>query len=135
MSKQIDLSQTLSDEDKAYLRQLGRDDVIAAAEAGGEDSSATAGPEQLDGDGLDLEDVPNTGDVNTLDRGETGGAAGPDQTAAPSSSGEYDNLKAEELRDELDRRGLPTSGKKDELRARLYAADAEADGEDDEDNQ
>lgn len=34
MSRQIDLSKKLSDEDKAYLYQLNQHDVLAAVEAG-----------------------------------------------------------------------------------------------------
>lgn len=47
---------------------------------------------------------------------------------------EYKDAKVAELRAELERRELPTDGKKDELVARLEAHDAESeDDEDDED--
>lgn len=123
MSRQIDLSKPLSERDEQHLRQLGRTDLINQLKAGGEDSSVTAGPRQLKGEGLDL--GPNTGDVNTLGRAETGGAVGRMVEQAPSEDeDEYTDLTVDELRDELERRDLPKTGKKAELQERLRAADA-----------
>lgn len=134
MSKQIDLSKPLSEADKEYLRQMGREQQIAQVEAGGEDSSATAGPRQLKNGPTELENVPNTGDVNTLGRAETGGATGSVPDLAPSVGEEgYEGLKVPQLQDELERRGLPKSGTKPELIARLEEDDESSDDDDDDD--
>lgn len=131
MSKRIDLSKSLSDKDRAYLEMMGRSAELQQADAGGEDSSGSAGPRQLDGEGVDLADQPNTGDVNTL--GRDAGATGTEEDQAPANQeSEYADLTVRELRDELERRDLPTSGKKDELVERLEDDDSTPDEDDEE---
>jgi large subunit ribosomal protein L22 len=48
----------------------------------------------------------------------------------PAPEGGWESLKVDELRDELEARGLPKSGKKDELVARLVEDDASAEAPD-----
>lgn len=118
MSRQIDLSKPLSDEDRAYLESRNRLTDIALAE-GGDASSLTAGPslsstatpEEL------LEQTPNLGDVGTVQKNYTeGDGTAPDPT-------EYDDMTVQQLKDELERRDLPVSGNKSELIARLVEDD------------
>lgn len=54
---------------------------------------------------------------------------------AEAEPGAYDGLKLEELRAELKRRELPTSGNKDELVARLIEADGKGSDEDEDADQ
>lgn len=133
MSKQIDLSKPLSEEDRAYLLSRGRTYDIAIAD-GNDASSLSAGPSfdaNTDAAKL-LAETPNTGDVNTLGRE----AGAPDQSSGDAPTGEpsqYEDLTVAQLKDELERRDLPTTGKKPELVARLDADDAEQASSDDDD--
>lgn len=134
MSRQIDLSKPLSERDREHLVQLGKENLIQTAEGGGEDSSSTAGPVQLKGEYVELVEVVNTGDVNTLQRQETGGmsdTSGGSDLEPPkldtAEDGDYSEMTVKMLQDELERRDLPKTGKKDELIARLEEDDSSED--------
>lgn len=153
MSKQIDITKPLSDEDRSYLQMMGRNDLIERSDAinsGDEsrlDSSAgTAGPalahntsaEEL----LDL--TPNTGDVNTGVQKHVGaGTSDSEQSIAELAKKLEDGYKKDELIAAAEARDLDTSGNKADLARRLAehltaqeAAGAVAadDDDDDEDN-
>lgn len=144
MSKQIDITQPLSDEDKAWLEQMGRDDLIKRAEdiAAGkaEASSATAGvalsPHTSTADLL--AGTENTGDVNT--------GLGERQVVHENSGSDLEqmakNLEANYTKAELvaaaEKRDLDAGGNKSDLARRLaahmVAAGEKLPGDDDEDD-
>lgn len=136
MSKQIDLSKPLSEDDRAYLVSRGRtSDILiadgkdASAETAGPSFDATASAEEL------LAKTPHTGDVNAM-----GVQSKQPVTTAPADAepepSKYDDLTKQQLEDELERRELPKSGKKPDLIARLVEDDAaNADDDDDEDEE
>lgn len=105
MSRQIDVSnpENLSDEDRAYLLQRGRDNVVAH---------------------IDYMARVNAARDNAV------GAQKPDEPAADVVVEEveepYSEWKVDELRKELRHRKLSDDGVKDELVARLEQDDASA---------
>lgn len=127
MSKQIDLTQPLSDEDREYLRVLGRlDDIRRNDEQFAEgyeapearEPSATADRTQAAGIG---EGTLGTRAANASQpelAGEGADEVG-DDTEAP-----YEEWNLVDLREELEVRELSKSGNKGELAARLREDDA-----------
>jgi hypothetical protein len=162
MSRQIDLSQPLSDEDRAYLKARGRLNEIAMADAmaSGEDyseSMLSAGEVLSHDDGNRLS--PNTGDVNPIPRDQrnnlgpgygndpsiAGQGVDPDETVEVpigQSGGQvldYNAFTRDELEEEIDRRNSDRDEEyhisKKGKKADLVAAledDYSADDEDDE---
>lgn len=116
MSRNIDLTKPLSDEDRAYL--LSRDRHIDIARA---DKAAEA----MEGDGPDSD----------AGSGESAGS-GNDSPPEKYSDEWFAAVKVPELKEELRSAELPVSGTREELVERLmdYLEEDEADGEDDEDN-
>lgn len=135
MSREIDLSNPLSDEDRAYLLARGREQLVAQIDARRGDEEAAKLAHYVPGSAVDEADgVP-----------ETPGLAAPNVEAARSAeiveedddveAGTEDNYETwtnEQLREELDSRDLQTSGKKKELVARLRADDADTGDEGEE---
>ncbi len=112
MSRNIDLSKPLSDDDKAYLRDRGRGHLIST-----DDDSPSETPVVE----ADEEATPVNAPEASTDSAESESVEETDEGA-----GGYGAMKAEELRALLTARGLAVSGNKDELRARLEAADQES---------
>lgn len=107
MSKQIDLTVPLSDEDREWLLARGRDADVALA-----DRLASGEP-------LVAEDA--------------GAASAPEDSSAPGEDAptdQYDEWSKDALQSELEDRGLPSRGTKAELIEVLRNSDAEvnADG-------
>jgi hypothetical protein len=139
MSKYIDLTEPLSDEDRAYLEARDRWADIAMSDAvnsGQEfsESMLTAGP-------ITHHDTqrlgPNTGDVNTLGREVL--SADSEETEISELENEfesdgYDELKVAELDALLHERELPKTGSKTDKIERLREFDSEQDSDDDEDD-
>lgn len=111
MSRQIDFSKPLSDDDRAWLeeRSLG----WKIPQAPGVELDPNASSEDL------LEHVPNTGTVNTA-------AADLERAVAEGHQPEdsYEKWTVAELKEELKTRELAVSGKHDELVDRLEEDDA-----------
>lgn len=117
MSRDIDTSDlsALSDEDLEYLRVRGRFSAEEEAELFGEEVRP---PPQA----TPLEETPYTGDENTLAAVQTE----QEGNAATLSADDYADASNDRLKEELRRRGLSTSGNKQELVERLEASDDEA---------
>jgi hypothetical protein len=99
VSRKIDISQPLSDEDRAYLDTRGRHDLIALNDeqfGGSSDEEASLTSSQAEQANLQIEEEDD----------------------------EYSDMTNEALREELSDRGLSTSGAKADLQARLRADDA-----------
>lgn len=144
MSRQIDITKPLSDDDRAYLSQWGRDDLIARADAiaAGKDeaSSGTAGvalPHNATAEQL-LEHTPNTGDVNTGVQKQTAGSQTVEEQRVEQVAKELeDKYKADELRAAAEKRDLDTSGTKPVVARRLaehLIATGELDAADDDED-
>jgi hypothetical protein len=101
MGKNIDLTQPLSDEDRAWLEERGKiNDIRVADEIAGVSTDPEPVSAQTD-DGTDDEDDDSTAD-----------------------SEEYGDWTKAQMQYELGERGLPQSGNKAELAARLEEDDA-----------
>lgn len=145
MSKQIDITKPLSDEDRAWLEQMGRDDLIKRADdiaAGKDASSASSSGLALSPHTSTAEllaDREDTGDVNTGlgERQVNSEALGDDLSVLAK------NLEAEYTKDELkaaaEKRDLDTAGNKADIARRLaahmVAAGEHLPGDDDEDSE
>lgn len=117
MSKQIDLTKKLSDEDRAYLLSRSRDYDVARADAiaAGEEFTVPAPVDPM---------------VAPVPSGDTVVSANPEGHIVPTEEAhkeetkvDGDELTVEELQAILKSKGLPVSGKKDELIARLAEAE------------
>lgn len=156
MSRQIDLTSALSDEDRQYLTDRGRHSDIARADAvaNGEEwnaSSLTAGDVIGPNDPPPL--PPNTGDVNPVppeERNQPWGESMSDDETTETNIGttggqvmDYEQFTKAQLKAEIERRNealeegaelLPHSGNKAELIAVLEQDDAAGDGSDGDDS-
>lgn len=130
MSKQIDLTKPLSDEDRQYLEDRARHYEIAANDA--EHAGAELPPEYLGLTGGEPAfGVPADSHPEGVGLGEgTLRPTNPHATVADESApteedseDSYDDMTVAELQDELENRELPKSGKKAELIARLRGDD------------
>jgi hypothetical protein len=136
VSRQIDLTEPLSDEDRLYLRDRSRFDLIAAADAiaAGEeysDSMFTQGnPAVQSGEEL----PPNTGTASShYDPPEYGGGTRVElDDSEDDEEPDYDSWKKSELEAEAHNRGLEKSGTKADIAERLRQHDAGDEPEDDE---
>lgn len=136
MSREIDLTEPLSDADRQYLVDRSRFDLIAAADAmaaGQEysDSMFTQGdPAVQVGEAL----PPNTGSAHSVyDPPEYGGGTQVSLDDEDDEEPDYDSWKKPELEAEAHNRGLDKSGTKAEIAERLREDDA-GDVEDDEES-
>jgi len=75
------------------------------------------------------------GEVHVFDISETEVTVTVEESAEPDPTDPYEGLLREDLKKLLDERGLPTSGNKPELVARLLAADEEAEVEEDQESE
>jgi len=103
VSRKIDLSQPLSDEDRAYLDSRARHDLIALND---EEHGVTH-----------EDDAPTTSSQAEQ--------ANLQVDAEEDIEDEYSSMTNDDLRAELEDRDLPTSGNKADLLARLRANDNE----------
>lgn len=108
MSRQIDMTKPLSDEDREYLETRARQDLIAQND---EQFGVESDEEGSPGNSLQAEkaNLQITGEVVIED--------------------DYSSMTNDELRDELEDRGLATSGAKADLQDRLREDDAKQDEE------
>jgi hypothetical protein len=137
MSRQIDLEKKLSDEDRAYLKEWSRSDLIEqndrqfgkpepepeVSEDGGQDlPTADAKPFWEEGKEPESKFVQRPFDPQV-----TGHFASEpvDQGGEPPEEVEIDELTVDELKDELKARNLSTSGNKTDLQKRLAKAEQE----------
>lgn len=125
MSREIDLSQELSDADRKYLAD--RDRWYAIAQADGHDdpkraraeySANAAAPTQVS-----LPPTNPQAPARTLEEVVGGGTPGDDEEDPP-----YEDWTYPELQAELKERGLAAGGKQPELVARLYEHDEQEAG-------
>lgn len=105
MSKSIDFSQPLSDEDKQYLLDRNRGHLIPDGDSPSEASEV----ETAEADGTPSEPA-DAAEVESDEDEEVGG--------------EFGAMKVEELKALLTARDLPTDGKKADLVARLESAES-----------
>lgn len=130
MSRKIDLTKPLSDEDRQYLLDRGR--LRDIAQADGNTEAANPVPGGLDG--------VNTGGASPTAKDPRLGArikvGEPTVQAGDALEDEDDDnvLKGAALEQALEDRGLPKTGTADEKRARVAEYDAANGSEDDEDN-
>ena len=136
MSREVDLTQPLSEEDKEYLRARGREQQVTLNEAQfSDDPAVQAAAAFVPGLDVDLaEGVPATpgGDPRVVMGG--GPVEGP---VTFDTEDNYEAWSKSELEEELENRDLPKSGNKTELVARLREDDASDDSVDqgDEDDE
>lgn len=114
MSKKIDRSDlsALSQEELIYLRDRGQ---LTPEQEREYLSDAPSGPPEAPS----LDETPYVGDENTAPAVRT------DTGVATLAAEDYEDASNERLREELRRRGLSTSGNKQELIDRLEANDEE----------
>jgi hypothetical protein len=135
VSRQIDLSKPLSDEDRAYLLARGREQLVAKLDAQNGDEEAARLANYVPGSAVDqpegVPDTPGLGAPNA-EAARTAAAVEDDDEVEAGTEDNYETWTNEQLREELDSRDLQTSGKKKELVARLRADDADTGDEGDE---
>ena len=118
MSRQVDLTKKLSNEDREYLASRSRDYDIARADA------IAAGEEFTVPAPVDPMVAPRpSGDTVKSENPEGHIVATEAAHSEEAVQGDKDELTVEELQAILKSKGLPVSGKKDELIARLNEAD------------
>lgn len=136
MSRTIDLTQPLSEDDREYLLARGREQHVFQNDAQfSDDLEARARGLYIPGSAIDLaEGVPGTPSADpTVVNG--GGPAIPEEDPGldsddlvsddlDSEEDNYETWTKEQLSEELENRELATTGKKDELIARLREDDA-----------
>lgn len=145
MSREVDLSQKLSEEDREYLLARGREQQVFV-----NDAQFTGDPEAvrqanyIPGTSIDrAPGVPATpngdrlvvmggGEVEIDEDGDELGDSPESHAALEDSDDEYDTMDKASLKAELDSRELSTSGNKAELIARLRADDADTDDDGDD---
>lgn len=145
MARDIDLSKKLSDEDRQYLIDRARLDLVAANDlefsgetdvpvgsglpvgAGTDLNSADRNPEAQEAHSAhDPQLQPGSEALASLmNRPVDDLGSGAQEAPAPAPEDGYEDLTNEELREELESRGLTKSGNKEELIARLREADAQ----------
>lgn len=135
MSRQIDITKPLSDEDRQYLEDRARhEDLRRNAEIVGEreadvltpindGNTGDVDPFKAD-DGTEQITGTNPGErtVTAAQAADTGVPTADDAGDEPDD--DYENWTNEDLRDELENRDLSKSGNKQELVARLREDDA-----------
>jgi hypothetical protein len=134
MSREIDTSQPLSDEDRQYLLDRGKNQLVDQIDAEQGDSNAARRAAYIPGMSIDraagVPDTPSALPNTVMGGGDTdaeedeGVEEDADLTAeAVESADNYDTWMVEDLQEELRNRDLPVSGKKKELVARLREDD------------
>lgn len=112
MSRQIDLTKPLSDEDHAYLMERNREYEISLAPKAGEFQDPAVDPEEVP-QGIDDESGDDTLDgLDDLEGSQPDGDQGNDELA---------DLTIPELKALLTAKDLPTTGSKQDLIDRLRA--------------
>lgn len=117
--QQLDL-QNLSEEDKAFLRSWNRHDLIPAEDA----APAQETTQEPTGGQEPAPNTPETPPSQENPQESQGGASGDDPDGDGDDDSDYSEWSNDELAAELQERGLPKSGNKAELIARLEADDA-----------
>lgn len=105
MARQIDQSKPLSDEDRDWLLTRGQNGLVERLDREFAGQPAEAPEDEPE----EVEDQPNGDDPDA------------DGESAEAS---YDHLMVSELKELLEKRGLPVSGSKQELIDRLVQSDA-----------
>jgi len=113
MSRNIDLTKSLSDEDRKYLETRGRMHEIEQADALAGATSVVEG----------YEEASETGSAGS------GGASGSDQAPEFGSETWFETATVPMFKEELKKRNLAVSGNRDELAERLEEALLEEDDE------
>lgn len=125
MSRQVDTTKPLSDEDRRYLLERGHEQTVAYIDSlHAED--APEDPEDLD-HGPDFPEFqdPALAAAQARVTGDAADASG-DSDAEEPDADRYDEMNKAALKEELADRRLPTSGTADEMRDRLRKADEQA---------
>jgi hypothetical protein len=124
MSKKIDFSQPLSEEDEAYVADrpwLRKDAELSGFDVRGEsdfvvdDEDGDQDPDGFTDEDGDQGDAEDESDEESEEEGEDG-----EEDAAPYAEWDYADLK-----EEAGNRGLSKAGSKEQLIERLEANDAE----------
>lgn len=126
MSRQIDLSQPLSDEDREYLFAHGDHDLVRQADA---IAAANVESEPFDeGEGErpedEVEDESTDGETKDDDESDE---VDDEEDETEEDSGPYAGWTKADLKAEAGKRELPKSGNVSELKARLVADDESED--------
>lgn len=126
MSRDIDLSKPLSDEDRAYLKQRSRHAELAFADSQGKELSDEERQEleqkaiaETKGKRVPLQMDP---DVVRQREGDDEDEVEADEGDDPDDVAFVNSLSGDELREHLESRGLPQKGNKTEMKRRLLDA-------------
>lgn len=139
MARQIDLENTLSDEEVQYLVDRNRwDDLAYNAEAtGGEPVVRGTNPISPQADSARLGDqtvteVPNGSNPAPASLGQRQKREGNTERVEETEDRPYEDWSKDKLKDQANKRGLNASGNKQDLSDRLRANDEEVASETDD---